>query len=578
LSDKDFKVKNKLQVKGITSAGPVVSDASGNLDSTAYIATQYGGTGTSTSPTSGQILYSASGTSYAPTTLTSLVAPVTYSTDAPSSPVTGQVWIESDSLSDSFDPNIIRRQAFTATAGQTVFTTAIAFIDGYEQVYFNGLLLLRTTDYTTSNSNTITLVSAAAANDIVEVVTVTNLNSVNTYTQAEIDSALSAKLSTSTAASTYLTQSNASSTYLTQSSASSTYLTSSTASSTYLTQTNAASTYVPQAGYNVAGKNKIINGDFAIWQRGTSFTLSTGVSTFGPDRWHWIMPGGTVVSRQPFTAGSAPVAGYEGQYYVNTTINTNGQYYEANQKVEDARTFAGQTVTLSFWARSTVGAQSMNTLMSQNFGTGGSPSSAAFASLVTSSTGTATYTPTSTWTRYWFTYSLPSVSGKTFGTNNDSFLLVRPLQFLSTNTNTSIDIWGVQLEAGSQVTPFNTATPNQQTELAACQRYYYRETKPATGSALIGPAYARTTGIAFATWTFPVTMRATPTLAFSNATQDFNLQIAGGDATFNTLSGSSLASATRASLRADAGTHTIGQAGVLGFNGANAWIEASAEL
>jgi Chaperone of endosialidase len=225
LSDKDFKVKNKLQVKGITSAGPVVSDASGNLDSTAYIATQYGGTGTSTSPTSGQILYSASGSSYAPTTLSSLVTPVTYSTDAPSSPVTGQVWIESDSLSDSFDPNIIRRQSFTATAGQTVFTTAIAFIDGYEQVYFNGLLLLRTTDYTTSNSNTITLASAAAANDIVEVVTVTNLNSVNTYTQAEIDSALSAKLSTSTAASTYLTQSNASSTYLTQSNASSTYST-----------------------------------------------------------------------------------------------------------------------------------------------------------------------------------------------------------------------------------------------------------------------------------------------------------------------------------------------------------------
>ena len=37
MADKDFKVKNKLQVKGITSAGPVVSDATGNLDSTPYI-------------------------------------------------------------------------------------------------------------------------------------------------------------------------------------------------------------------------------------------------------------------------------------------------------------------------------------------------------------------------------------------------------------------------------------------------------------------------------------------------------------------------------------------------------------
>ena len=187
MSNKDFKVKNKLQVAGITSAGPVVSDASGNLDSTAYVATQYGGTGTSTSPSSGQILYSSSGTTYAPTTLSSLIQGSSYQADAPSSPDIGDIWIESDSTSGTFDPNIIRRQAFTATAAQTVFTTTVPFVDTYEQVFFNGMLLLRTTDYTTSNSNTITLASAAAVNDIVEVVTVTNLNSTNTYTQAEID-------------------------------------------------------------------------------------------------------------------------------------------------------------------------------------------------------------------------------------------------------------------------------------------------------------------------------------------------------------------------------------------------------
>jgi hypothetical protein len=184
LSDKDFKVKNKLQVKGITSAGPVVSDASGNLDSTAYIATQYGGTGTSTSPNAGQILYSSGGTTYSPTTLSSLdVKGATYSADAPASPFVGQVWIESDSSSDSFDPNIIRRKSFTATAGQTVFTTDYVFIDGYEQVYFNGMLLLRNTDYTTNGASyTVTLTSAAAVNDIVEIVAITNLNSINTAT------------------------------------------------------------------------------------------------------------------------------------------------------------------------------------------------------------------------------------------------------------------------------------------------------------------------------------------------------------------------------------------------------------
>ena len=73
MSDKDFKVKNKLQVAGITSAGPLISDASGNVDSTSSIATQFGGTGTTISPNSGQVLYSSAGTTYAPTTLSSLI-------------------------------------------------------------------------------------------------------------------------------------------------------------------------------------------------------------------------------------------------------------------------------------------------------------------------------------------------------------------------------------------------------------------------------------------------------------------------------------------------------------------------
>ena len=187
MSDKDFKVKNKLIVNGLNNASGVILSTNNTLDSHSLLPTQYGGTGTTTSPTTGQVLYSTSGSTYSPTTLSSLIQGSSYQADAPSSPDIGDIWIESDSTSGTFDPNIIRRQAFTATAAQTVFTTTVPFVDTYEQVFFNGMLLLRTTDYTTSNSNTITLASAAAVNDIVEVVTVTNLNSTNTYTQAEID-------------------------------------------------------------------------------------------------------------------------------------------------------------------------------------------------------------------------------------------------------------------------------------------------------------------------------------------------------------------------------------------------------
>jgi hypothetical protein len=184
MADKDFKVKNKLFVNGLSHNSGVILATNNNLDSHTTVPTQYGGTGTTTSPNAGQVLYSSAGTTYAPTNLSSLVTPVTYSADAPASPVTGQIWVESDSATTAFDPNIVKRQSFTATAAQTVFTTSHTWIEGYEQVYLNGLLLLRTTDYTTSNSNTVTLVEAAAVNDILEVVTVTNFNvNVSGYTQ-----------------------------------------------------------------------------------------------------------------------------------------------------------------------------------------------------------------------------------------------------------------------------------------------------------------------------------------------------------------------------------------------------------
>jgi hypothetical protein len=118
-----------------------------------------------------------------------------YQTTAPTSPEIGQIWIDSDEDVTTFDSNIIRRKAITATAGQTVFTADLPFIDGFEQIFMNGLLLVKTTDYATSGGNTVTLTSAAAASDIIEIVSVTGANSVNTYTQAEVNALLAANTS-----------------------------------------------------------------------------------------------------------------------------------------------------------------------------------------------------------------------------------------------------------------------------------------------------------------------------------------------------------------------------------------------
>jgi len=115
-----------------------------------------------------------------------------YQTTAPLNPEVGQIWIDSDDEVDVFDKNIIRRQTFTAVAAQTTFTVDVQFIPGYEQVFMNGILLLRGTDYTTPTEHTVVLASGATAGDIIDVLTVTNLNSVNTYTQAEINTLINA--------------------------------------------------------------------------------------------------------------------------------------------------------------------------------------------------------------------------------------------------------------------------------------------------------------------------------------------------------------------------------------------------
>ena len=66
MANKDFKVKNKLTIAGLTNSSGVLLAENHNVDSHTNLATQYGGTGTTTSPASGEFLYSSSGSTYAP--------------------------------------------------------------------------------------------------------------------------------------------------------------------------------------------------------------------------------------------------------------------------------------------------------------------------------------------------------------------------------------------------------------------------------------------------------------------------------------------------------------------------------
>jgi hypothetical protein len=248
------------------------------------------------------------------------------------------------------------------------------------------------------------------------------------------------------------------------------------------------------------GQNAIINGAFDIWQRGTSFTNPANTS-FAADRWKTYVEGSGTVSRQAVTPGS--ISGYEFPYYLSASKNSGGSFLiPAYQFIEDARTFAGQTVTLSFWAKASSSTITYDVWISQVFGTGGSTQ-------VTTLPATA-QTLTTAWVRYSHTFTMPSISGKTIGA--DSFVEVQPIRSSLSGSGT-IDIAGVQFEAGSVATPFKRAGGTIQGELAACQRYYWRASADSSTTYAYmtpyNPAYNGNT--IYGAVQSPVTMRRSPT-------------------------------------------------------------------
>ena len=253
-----------------------------------------------------------------------------------------------------------------------------------------------------------------------------------------------------------------------------------------------------------AGKNKIINGDFGIWQRGTSFS-NPAFLAFNADRWQSAIdnvPTSQTISRQTFTPGTAPVSGYEGQYFWRSLITTVGTNTVMQHlcTMENVQTYAGQTATVSFWAKAD-SARNLGVLLEQNFGSGGSGSV---------QTSTTTLSLTTAWTRFTVTIAIPSISGKTVGAS--SFLRLILVQ--ASASGSQLDLWGVQVEAGSVATAFQTATGTLQGELAACERYAWKQDASIANGLYyrFGSGYNTTTGVQEIYVQFPVTMRTTPSL------------------------------------------------------------------
>ena len=326
----------------------------------------------------------------------------------------------------------------------------------------------------------------------------------------------------------------------------------------------------------VAGKNKIINGDFGIWQRDTSFSNPTSTaSSYIADRWN--------AYRSGFTAGitttrqSSGLTGF--QYNVRVQRNsgdTSTAVLTLQQSLETATSvpLANQSVTISFYARAGANYSATSNQLSFIVTTGTGTDQSNVGGYTGSATPiSSTATLTTSWQRFSATASLSSA------TNEISVgFFANPVG--TAGVNDYFEVTGVQLEAGSVATPFTTATGTLSGELVACQRYYWRlNGSDVSGSTIanICNGYVESSTVITGIYNFPIQMRIPPSIA-GGASTNF-IALGGGSFHYPATLSTQAISKINARISLTQTSLTAYQAGALlmSYN-ATDYLEHSAEL
>jgi hypothetical protein len=296
-----------------------------------------------------------------------------------------------------------------------------------------------------------------------------------------------------------------------------------------------------------------INGNFFIWQRGTSAITVSGDDDFTCDRFKgWANGGGTFTVEQ-----STDVPSNEFEFsakLINTAVDSSvaaGDDYRWATDIEGydvARLAYGssdaKTATLSFWVKSsltgTYCGAFYSTTASRHYIYEYTISS---ANTWEKKTITVEGDTTGSWNRtngnglriYWGFGSGSDVQGTAdVWAAGEKWETTNQAAWIG-SASATFYITGVQLEVGETATPFEHRSFGD--ELRRCQRYFFREGN--VGDAL---HYLTTGPVAGQRWYFqalPVQMRADPTdTIYGTSSEGQSGKIQKDDGTFHDVSGS----------------------------------------
>ncbi|QIN96874.1 hypothetical protein [Synechococcus phage S-N03] len=258
----------------------------------------------------------------------------------------------------------------------------------------------------------------------------------------------------------------------------------------------------PLAGF----RNALVNGDFRIWQRGTTGTAGGSAEYVSVDR--WLASAGVAINQQTAAATPTDVASYAA--LISRVGGGN-----ITQAVELERTgrcgpFTQTSQwTVSIWSNGatapTVGLSFADNAINQNSVAAGGGNQ-----VMTSTGETSNNTTVGTYTRYEATFTINADPGA----NNTCLNVI----FIFADDSTRI--CNAQLEPGPVATPFEIRPLS--TELSLCQRYAYRiESSSSTVYTRFGGGVADGSSSLTALVQFPVTMRSIPNSITSASSGNF---------------------------------------------------------